>query len=119
MNFFDQNSVPAISGYLANYTFRLLKYRYVKPAELAAGGGGATHFATSLYAGWCITEVCSLGIPISFKFLCILYDRDFVTRKKSIRQLPKSKSIHWTITPLPTLPCHRIGCLNMTTLDDV
>ena len=58
-----------------------------------------THFATSLHEVWGVTEMCCSGTPVSFA-----YSRKILC-KKSIRQLPKKKLMHWTITPPPTLPC--------------
>ena len=46
------------------------------------------------------------------RFLWILHDRHFVTI--AIESLEKKKSIHWTITPPPTLPCLPSARFNLT-----
>ena len=78
----------------------------------------ATYFATYLHKVLCITEICypgkqAAGIPVSFAYYMTL-DGHFVTI--ALESLQKKKSIHWTITPPPTLPCLPSVWLNPTAL---
>ena len=60
----------------------------------------ATYFATCLHQ---ISSVTELRVSRHTCFLCILHDRYLVAI--ALESLEKKKSIHWTITPSPTLPC--------------
>ena len=42
-----------------------------------------------------------------------------IGRMNIIGELTEKRTIHWTITPPPTLSQQRTGCLNITTVDYV